>query len=108
MKKYLTHKTLELTSPPQTLSDMGVDLYEYDKRDELRVAVDNLCAEVNAYLFEGKHAPEVIQSDLFEDDEENAPVKKKKVKKSKDLANDLIDAMDDLGLDITVSLNSME
>ena len=83
---------------------MGVDLYEYDKRDELRVAVDNLCAEVNAYLFEGKHAPEVIQSDLFEDDEENAPVKKKKVKKSKDL----IDAMDDLGLDITVSLNSME
>lgn len=103
----LTHKTLELASPPQALSEMGVDLYDYEKREELRNAIDNLCAEVNAYLFEGKHAPEVIQADLFEDDEENAPVKKKKGKKSKDLVSELINTMDDLDLDITVSLNSM-
>lgn len=82
----VTHKTLELVSPPQNLSDMGVDVYEYEKRDELRSALDNLDAEVRAYMFEGKHAPEIVQAELFDDEELSSSKAKKKSSKKKDVS----------------------
>lgn len=79
----LTHKTLELESPAQALSEMAVELYDYSEREELKNAIDNVDAEVRLYLFEGKYAPEPEQAEMDLEGGTTEPIKKKKGKKEK-------------------------
>ena len=69
-----SNKTLELVSPKQNILETGIEIYEYDGREELDKALQACDEEVRAYLFEGKHAEEPqISIDL---DTEEMPKKK--------------------------------
>ncbi len=59
-------KTLNITTPMQRFES---DFYEYKHMEDLMEKLDTCKEEVNAYLFEGKHAPE-NQLALFEELEE--------------------------------------
>ena len=69
-----SNKTLDLVSPKQNILETGIEIYEYDGREELDKALQACDEEVRAYLFEGKHAEEPqISMDL---DTEEMPKKK--------------------------------
>ena len=69
-----SNKTLDLVSPKQNILETGIEIYEYDGREELDKALQLCDTEVRAYLFEGKHAEEPqISMDL---DTEEMPKKK--------------------------------
>lgn len=56
-------KAIDLESPQQKWDG---DIYEYDDADELKDIISECISEVEMYLFEGKHAPD-IQGSLFDE-----------------------------------------
>jgi len=77
-----SNKTLDLVSPKQNILETGIEIYEYDGREELDKALQACDEEVRAYLFEGKHA-EDVQTSMDLDTEE---MPKKKLSKKARLA----------------------
>lgn len=59
-------KDIYLESPSQKYHG---DIFEYEHSGDLKELIDECVSEVELYLFEGKHAPDV-QGDLFEQEEE--------------------------------------
>lgn len=81
-------KTLNIESPAQKLSG---DLYDYKSFDELEDIINECDKEVRAYLFEGKHAPEVNPEIPFPDEISDAETVKLKVTRKSNRKKDLSD-----------------
>lgn len=100
-----SNKTLELVSPKQNILETGIEIYEYDGREELDKALQLCDTEVRAYLFEGKHAEEPqISMDL---DTEEVP-KKAKGRRKKDALAELTEMVQDGTLTISTNKSATD
>lgn len=73
-----SNKTLDLESPKQNILETGIEIYEYNQREELDAALRKCDEEVRFYLFDGKHAEEVqMQMDLDAEDQPKKKLSKK-------------------------------
>ena len=100
-----SNKTLDLVSPKQNILETGIEIYEYDGREELDKALQACDEEVRAYLFEGKHAEEPqISMDL---DTEEVP-KKAKGRRKKDALAELTEMVQDGTLTISTNKSATD
>jgi len=94
-----------LVSPKQNILETGIEIYEYDGREELDKALQACDEEVRAYLFEGKHAEEPqISMDL---DTEEMP-KKAKGRRKKDALAELTEMVQDGTLTISTNKSATD
>jgi hypothetical protein len=76
-------KSLELASPPQSLLETSIEMYEYEYREQLDNAIKKCDDEVRAYLFDGKWDETGTQTAMEFDGEEIKTEGEKKVRKGK-------------------------
>ena len=76
-------KSLELASPPQSLLETSIEMYEYEYREQLDKAIKKCDDEVRAYLFDGKWDETGTQTAMEFDGEEIKTEGEKKVRTKK-------------------------
>lgn len=76
-------KSLELASPPQSLLETSIEMYEYEYREQLDNAIKKCDDEVRAYLFDGKWDETGTQTAMEFDGDEVKTKEEKKVRTKK-------------------------
>lgn len=78
-----SNKSMDLESPQQNLLETGIEIYEYEFREQLYDAIKKCDEEVRAYLFDGKWDETGTQTAIDFDDDEVKTETEKKPRKGK-------------------------